>query len=142
QICDRCDEWKFHPEGTGASSSYTYSRSRGGSAGHCTRKPGSLISIQTEMKKNAIVIGAGVVGLATARALAVRGYRVKVFERGEQAVGASIRNFGMVWPIGQAVGVLYDRALRSNSIWKGLLGGAGLWYGGGGSLHRLYEQDE
>ncbi|PMD88608.1 hypothetical protein BWI97_25170, partial [Siphonobacter sp. BAB-5405] len=31
------------------------------------------------MTKSAIVIGAGIVGLATARALALRGYQVSVF---------------------------------------------------------------
>ncbi len=94
------------------------------------------------MRKSAIVIGAGIVGLATARALAVRGYRVTVFERGEKAVGASIRNFGMIWPIGQPVGNLYDRALKSKSIWKESLTGAGLWHEEAGSLHLVYEQDE
>lgn len=94
------------------------------------------------MKKSAIVIGAGIVGLATARALGARGYRVTVFERDEKAVGASIRNFGMVWPIGQPVGKLYDRAMKSRGFWKELLGGAGLWFEETGSLHVVYEEDE
>lgn len=94
------------------------------------------------MKKSAIVIGAGIVGLATARALGVRGYHVTVIERGEKAVGASIRNFGMVWPIGQPEGKLYERALKSKSIWKESLGTAGLWHEEVGSLHLVYEQDE
>ncbi|MDP4246186.1 MAG: FAD-dependent oxidoreductase, partial [Bacteroidota bacterium] len=68
--------------------------------------------------QKAIVVGAGIVGLATARALAVRGFAVKVFERSERAVGASIRNFGMVWPIGQPGGKMYSRAMRSREIWR------------------------
>ncbi|QRR02053.1 TIGR03364 family FAD-dependent oxidoreductase [Dyadobacter sandarakinus] len=94
------------------------------------------------MGKSAIVIGAGIVGLATARALAVRGYAVTVIERSEKAVGASIRNFGMVWPIGQPEGNLYERALRSKSIWKEVLISAGCWHYEGGSLHMAYQQDE
>jgi FAD dependent oxidoreductase TIGR03364 len=94
------------------------------------------------MSKSAIVIGAGIVGLATARALATRGYKVTVIERSEKAVGASIRNFGMVWPIGQPEGKLYERALHAKSIWKEVLAGAGCWSHEGGSLHMAYEQDE
>jgi FAD dependent oxidoreductase TIGR03364 len=91
---------------------------------------------------SAIVIGAGIVGLATARALAIRGYRVKVFERNERAVGASIRNFGMVWPIGQPDGPLYERAMLSRSIWKEICTEARIWHDEVGSLHLAYQQDE
>lgn len=92
--------------------------------------------------KTATVIGAGIVGLATARALAIRGYKVNVFERNERAVGASIRNFGMVWPIGQPTGQLFDRAMLSRSIWKQICGEAGIWHDEVGSLHLAYHDDE
>jgi len=92
--------------------------------------------------QNAIVIGAGIVGLATARALAIRGYTVNVFERNERAVGASIRNFGMVWPIGQPTGALYDRAMLSRSIWKEICIEAKIWHDEVGSLHLAYQDDE
>jgi FAD dependent oxidoreductase TIGR03364 len=94
------------------------------------------------MAKTAIVIGAGIVGLAAARALAVRGYSVKVIERNEKAIGASIRNFGMIWPIGQPDGKLYERAMLSKNIWKQLCDDADIWYDEVGSLHLAYATDE
>ena len=93
-------------------------------------------------KPSAIVIGAGIVGLATARALMLRGYSVKVFERNERAVGASIRNFGMIWPIGQATGPMYERAMLSKSIWLQICREAGIWHEELGSLHVAYHDDE
>lgn len=89
-------------------------------------------------QKSAIVIGAGIVGLAMARSLAERGYKVTVFERNEKAVSASIRNFGMVWPVGQPNGYLYERALRSKAIWQQVCKEAGLWSDEVGSLHLAY----
>ena len=93
-------------------------------------------------KQNAIVVGAGIVGLAAARALAERGYRVRVFEKNTHAVGASIRNFGMVWPIGQPAGPLYERAMRSRQVWQSLCEQGGLWHAPAGSLQVAYRRDE
>ncbi|MCC8409823.1 TIGR03364 family FAD-dependent oxidoreductase [Mucilaginibacter sp. UR6-1] len=92
--------------------------------------------------RSAIIIGAGIVGLATARALATRGYKITVFERNERAVGASIRNFGMIWPIGQPNGTLFERAMLSRGIWKQLATEAGIWHDEVGSLHLAYHDDE
>jgi len=92
--------------------------------------------------RSAIIIGAGIVGLATARALAIRGYKVTVFERNERAVGASIRNFGMIWPIGQATGPLFERAMLSRSIWKEICTEARIWHDEVGSMHLAYHDDE
>lgn len=91
---------------------------------------------------DAIVVGAGIAGLAMARALSVRGYRVTVIERDQRAVGASVRNFGMVWPIGQPEGELYDAALRSREIWNDCCRKAGLFQDPVGSLHLAYRDDE
>jgi FAD dependent oxidoreductase TIGR03364 len=86
-------------------------------------------------QRSAIVIGAGIVGLATARALAIKGFRVIVFERNPQATGASVRNFGMVWPVGQPDGILYERARRSANIWKEVCREAHIWHDKVGSVH-------
>ncbi|MBC7509166.1 MAG: TIGR03364 family FAD-dependent oxidoreductase [Ferruginibacter sp.] len=92
--------------------------------------------------KSAIVVGAGILGLATARALCLKGYSVTVIDKSEKAVGASVRNFGMLWPVGQPDGILYNRALRSKTIWKDIADSIGLWYDEVGSLHVAYHQDE
>lgn len=92
--------------------------------------------------KQAIIIGAGIVGLATARALTLKGYAVKIIERTDKPVGASVRNFGMIWPIGQPDGQLYERALKSRSIWKELTDTGAFWSEAAGSLHLAYNQTE
>ncbi|MEI8111696.1 MAG: TIGR03364 family FAD-dependent oxidoreductase [Chitinophagia bacterium] len=94
------------------------------------------------MSKKAIIIGAGIVGLATARALKLKGYRVTVIDRTDKAVGASIRNFGMIWPIGQPSGKLFNRALRSREIWQEMANAADISYDPCGSLHVAYHKDE
>lgn len=93
-------------------------------------------------KKSAIVIGAGIVGLATARALAMKGYTVKIVERNFKATGASIRNFGMIWPIGQPAGKQYERAIKSRDIWKHIGNSSKVWYDPVGSMHLAYYDDE
>ncbi len=88
------------------------------------------------------VVGAGIVGLATAYHLARRGRRVVVFERSARASGASVRNFGMLWPIGQPAGPARALALRSLATWSGVLRDARLWHDACGSLHLAYRDDE
>ena len=89
-----------------------------------------------------LIIGAGIVGLAHALAAAKRGFRVVVFERNPDAVGASIRNFGMIWPVGQPVGHLYERALKARQIWAEVAPQAGFHLDPCGSLHLAYREDE
>jgi D-hydroxyproline dehydrogenase subunit beta len=88
------------------------------------------------------VVGAGILGLAHAYELARRGRRVAVFERSPRASGASVRNFGMLWPIGQPFGDLRRLAARSLQIWLEVLASARLWHERSGSLHLAYRDDE
>jgi D-hydroxyproline dehydrogenase subunit beta len=88
------------------------------------------------------VVGAGILGLAHAYQLARRARRVVVFERNPRARGASVRNFGMLWPIGQPFGPLRRLAVRSLQIWMDVLASSGLWHERTGSLHLAYREDE
>lgn len=88
------------------------------------------------------IVGAGIVGLALAWMAARKGYRVRVFESASQAYGASIRNFGLLWPIGQKQGLLRQRALRSLIFWQEIASEAKIPLISNGSLHLAYENDE
>jgi D-hydroxyproline dehydrogenase subunit beta len=88
------------------------------------------------------VIGAGILGLAHAYVVARGGKRVVLFERNARACGASIRNFGMLWPIGQPAGEMHALALRSREIWLDALQAAKLNYRPLGSLHVAHRVDE
>ena len=65
------------------------------------------------------VVGAGIVGLATALAAVRRGLRVIVIDRDAQANGASVRNFGFITVTGQQRGTMWARARRSRDVWRG-----------------------
>jgi FAD dependent oxidoreductase TIGR03364 len=88
------------------------------------------------------IIGAGILGLAHAYIFARGGRRVVLFERGQRATGASIRNFGMIWPVGQPVGDMHAIAMRSAEIWREALEAARLPFLATGSLHVAYRADE
>lgn len=88
------------------------------------------------------VIGGGIVGIANAWQHAKVGASVTLFERNEAACGASVRNFGMVWPIGQPNGPLHTTALRSRELWTEVLSGARAWSNPCGSIHVATREDE
>jgi FAD dependent oxidoreductase TIGR03364 len=92
--------------------------------------------------QSAIVVGAGILGLSTARALAEKGYQVTVIERNQFSLGASVRNFGMIWPVGQPDGNLYNRAKRTKEIWLDYLNASNIPYNACGSLHLAYSKEE
>lgn len=93
-------------------------------------------------RADVIVVGAGIVGLAHAWAAARRGRSVTLLERSPYAQGASIRNFGMVWPIGQAPGLPLATALRSRDLWVQAANEAGFWHTPTGSVYLAVCEDE
>lgn len=89
-----------------------------------------------------IVVGSGIIGLAHASVAARQGKRVAVFDRYPRPLGASIRNFGMLWPIGQPAGHRLNMALNSRNLWLQFLNEAKIAHQVPGSLHVSYRNDE
>lgn len=89
-----------------------------------------------------LIVGAGIVGLATAVASIRRGRSVTIVDRHHAPNGASIRNFGMVWPVGQPRGPLLDAALRAREIWLELAREVGFFCEQSGSMHLARRDDE
>jgi len=88
-----------------------------------------------------IVIGSGIIGLAHALTAREAGYEVTVLERDGQALGASVRNFGTLWPIGCAFGAEREQALFGVRRWKELALEAGFWIKPQGSLSLAYREE-
>ena len=88
------------------------------------------------------IVGAGIVGLANAWMAAQKGKSVIVLERSPKACGASVRNFGMIWPIGQPLGELFELAMRSREHWLKAASESNLWANECGSLHLVHHDDE
>lgn len=101
-----------------------------------------IIFIAMNNEADIAIVGAGIVGLAHAYHALRKGKKVVLFERESFAVGASVRNFGMVWPIGQAVGEGLEMAMASRRIWNEIAKDAGIWINQNGSLHLAYHPDE
>ncbi len=89
-----------------------------------------------------LIVGAGILGLGHAWAAARRGHQVTVLERTARAEGASIRNFGMIWPIGQPPGERLSTAMRSRELWLEFIKASGIFHRLAGSIHLVTEVDE
>ena len=93
-------------------------------------------------KADVAVIGAGIVGIAHAWQAARRGRSVVLFERNPTAQGASVRNFGMILPLGAAPGKAHERAMRGLNLWRQLAAATGVWHSDSGALMVAHHEDE
>lgn len=72
-----------------------------------------------------------------------RGFAVVQLERDLAPCGASVRNFGLIWVSGRAIGAELDLALRARELWESLAKDCeGIGFRPSGSLTVARRQDE
>ncbi len=98
-------------------------------------------TIRLMKSERVIIVGAGIVGLAHAWSAAERGHQVTVLDRSRVASGASIRNFGMIWPMGQPE-ESRSIAMKSRERWLQLAEQSSIWVNPCGSIHLAHRVDE
>ncbi|WP_066966202.1 TIGR03364 family FAD-dependent oxidoreductase [Microbulbifer sp. Q7] len=84
------------------------------------------------MKFDLAIVGAGALGSFAAYRALKRGYRVLLIDSGQQARGATVRNFGQVVPSGMEIGVWRDLGMRSLDLYRELqpVSGSTIWQQG------------
>lgn len=88
-----------------------------------------------------IVVGSGIIGIAHALVAREAGYEVMVIERNTRPLGASVRNFGTIWPIGLGFGPEREQAMHGVRRWRELAGKAGFHADPCGSLSLAYREE-
>ena len=88
-----------------------------------------------------VIVGAGIIGLTHALQALEAGWKVTVMDRSDQALGASVRNFGSVWPIGCMPGEEREQALYGAKRWKEVAAEEGFWLKPQGSLSLAYREE-
>ncbi|MBV8219984.1 MAG: FAD-dependent oxidoreductase, partial [Solirubrobacterales bacterium] len=88
------------------------------------------------------IVGAGIVGLAHAFEARRHGFEVVVLERGERAVGASVRNFGHGFVAAMGDGEALECALHARERWLELGRQAGIEVHECGSVIVARHEDE
>jgi FAD dependent oxidoreductase TIGR03364 len=78
------------------------------------------------MRYDLAVVGAGILGLSCALAAARRNLNVVVIERATRALGASVRNFGLITVTGQDPEHVWPLARRSRDVWLEVAAQAGI----------------
>jgi FAD dependent oxidoreductase TIGR03364 len=85
--------------------------------------------------KRAVVAGGGILGTWHALALCRAGYAVDHLEADPAPIGASVRNFGLLWVSGRRTGAELDVAQRSRRLWEAVARDApGIGFRPNGSL--------
>lgn len=74
----------------------------------------------TLTRQRVVVVGGGIFGTLHAYLALERGADVVHLERDLVPMGASVRNFGLVWVSGRAEGRETDLALRARELWEAL----------------------
>lgn len=95
----------------------------------------------SDKQYDVVVVGGGIVGLASAYAAVKKGLKVALVEREAQNKDASIRNFGFVTVSGQRSGEHWQRAMHSRNIWADIAPKAGIKVEHTG-LHMLVQRPE
>jgi FAD dependent oxidoreductase TIGR03364 len=88
-----------------------------------------------------VIIGAGIIGQAHAITAREAGWTVTVLERDGRPLGASVRNFGTLWPIGCVFGPEREQALFGVARWKEVSAKASFWHNPCGSLSLAYREE-
>ncbi len=87
------------------------------------------------------IVGGGFMGLALAFTALEKGLKPVVFEKKEEDKLAPVREFGLVWPIGQR-GQAFDWAMQSREVWLKLAKTLNFFGSASGSLHLAYHPED
>ena len=101
----------------------------------------TISKILSDKTYDVVVVGGGIVGLASAYAAVKKGLSVAVVERQSQNKDASVRNFGFVTVSGQRRGEHWQRAMHSRNVWAEVAPKAGIQVEHRG-LHMLMQRPE
>ena len=90
-----------------------------------------------------VVVGGGILGTMHAVMARRHGWHVRHLDRDGEPRGATVRNFGLVWVSGRAVGPELQAALRARALWEELAVTApGVGFRADGSLTLVASEEE
>lgn len=90
-----------------------------------------------------VIVGGGILGTMHAVMARRHGWHVRHLDRDGEPRGATVRNFGLVWVSGRAVGAELQVALRARALWEELAVAApGVGFRPDGSLTVVATEEE